>query len=271
MARSNFLQSTNFFVFILFLLVSASLALPSEEVDALNDLLGSFGETAPEDWQEGSDPCSEWYGITCSSGDANVIEISLTSLYLEGTIPDSFGDFSKLQYLDFSENSLSGPIPDSMSNLKSLSQLYLEDNDLTGTIPSYFGNIPSLTIFRVGYNNFQSGEIPESYGNLVKLQRLALPETSRTGTIPQSLSSLVNLEILNLEGNELTSPLPTFLQRNPGYQVELTENNFCCPLPSWMDSSIATCSSHCPASISSSLLLPKFFFLLLAAFFFLFL
>ena len=65
---------------------------------------------------------------------------------LNGTLPTSIGNFSKLVFLDLDNNQLHGNIPSiSLGNLSKLSEiLALESDLLTGTIPSEIGNLSSL-------------------------------------------------------------------------------------------------------------------------------
>lgn len=70
---------------------------------------------------------------------------------LNGSIPPTLGNLSRLQVLDLSQNSLSGPIPPSLGNLKNLIILNLSSNNLSGTIP--------LTIQRFGISSFSDNPL----------------------------------------------------------------------------------------------------------------
>jgi hypothetical protein len=80
--------------------------------------------------------CCQWYGITCSFYERNIIKINLTKNHLHGFIPTSIQHLSKIQYLDLSENNLSSSISSQIGNLTHLTHLSLASNKLTSSIPT---------------------------------------------------------------------------------------------------------------------------------------
>ncbi|GFP93287.1 phytosulfokine receptor 1 [Phtheirospermum japonicum] len=65
-----------------------------------------------------------------------LIGLNLSNNHLGGKIPSKIGDMKSLESLDLSGNNLCGTIPESLSKLNSLSHLNLSNNDLSGQIPT---------------------------------------------------------------------------------------------------------------------------------------
>merc|ERR1712137_175587 len=220
--------------------VMGSCSTPAGQISALNDFynstngnhwLNTFG------WGTNTDPCGNgvgllfWYGIRCDTN-CNVLALELGLNALRGPIPETIDGLNKLEEIDFSNNYLNGPIPPSLGNTKSLEGLYLYANGLSGTIPPELGNLTNLRTFELQINNLV-GTIPTSLGHLVKLSEFDLSDNKLNGTIPAQLSSLQILVFFSVSLNELVSPIPDFLQDEPRYTADLSENLFTCPLPSW--------------------------------------
>ena len=91
-------------------------------------------------WNTNDHECN-WYGMTCD--DNMVVEISLPSNRLSGTIPPEFalgGLGGKVAVLDLSENSIGGSVPSEMGDFHNLNVLDLKDNAFTGAIPADEGD-----------------------------------------------------------------------------------------------------------------------------------
>lgn len=151
----------------------------------------------------------DWFGQRL-----NALQVlDLSSCSITGSIPLSFGDMSRLNYLYLSDNSLSGSIPSSLGQLLSVSVLDLSQNSLTGSIPSSFsalGNLSSLDLSL----NLLSGSIPIGFGLLSGLQLLNLENNSLNGSVPVQLGNLSRLIELGLGHNGLTGSLPNGLFSN---------------------------------------------------------
>ena len=93
---------------------------------------------------------SNWGGVTCEGG--YVKAVSLVSLGLVGTIPDSVGYLSRLQSLVLSSNAISGTIPTSFGQLSLISDLRVDSNSLTGSVPSTLCSSKSLTLLSFSAN-----------------------------------------------------------------------------------------------------------------------
>ena len=144
-------------------LALGALALPAAANIPLTErqvLLGLFNGTDGQNWTNKTgwgapipgDECS-WFGVTCSAGDANVIEIKLSGNRLNGSLPSNLKDLTQLNVFDVFSNNLTGTLPELPANLK---ELRVGANELSGPIPA----LPaSLLVLSAGGNEL-SGSIP---------------------------------------------------------------------------------------------------------------
>ncbi|KAG0514862.1 hypothetical protein BDA96_10G229800 [Sorghum bicolor] len=155
--------------------------------------------------------------------------------------------FSKVTYLDVSNNSISGGLPANMETM-SLKRLYsnqltgpipqltinltlldLSHNSLSGPLPSNFG-APSLRWLHLSSNNFSS-HIPGSICGLQELIILDLANNlSISGTFPSFLQGCANLGLLDLSGNDFTGRLPIWIRDLVELRYLRLSNNFLLPV-----------------------------------------
>ncbi|MBA0728861.1 hypothetical protein Golax_001723 [Gossypium laxum] len=91
----------------------------------------------------------------------NLTIFQLDNNNFEGTtIPDSYGNMSKLLKLSLRNCNLQGPIPD-LSRIPQLGYFDLSNNELTGSIPASFSSLPILQELSLA-NNSLNGSIPSS-------------------------------------------------------------------------------------------------------------
>ncbi|KAF5183121.1 Leucine-rich repeat receptor protein kinase ems1 [Thalictrum thalictroides] len=168
-------------------------------------------------WKSGTECCSAWFGVSCSSGyGKRVTSISLygqldnPKSFLSGTISPSL---SKIRYLtDISLTNLrniTGTFPTFLYNLPDLSIVYIENNKLSGPLPVDIGKLFRLFAFGVSGNRF-TGSIPSSISQLTKLSQLKLDGNLFTGQIPDGIREMKNLTYLNLEKNQFSGKIPDF-------------------------------------------------------------
>jgi hypothetical protein len=82
-------------------------------------------------------PCiGKWYGVLCSSGNRNIVEVSLNTNSLSGIIVSELGMLSYLTGLHLKDNRIRGNIPVEFFETKSLQDIELGLCQLTGTLPS---------------------------------------------------------------------------------------------------------------------------------------
>ncbi|KAL5142299.1 LRR receptor-like serine/threonine-protein kinase GSO1 [Glycine soja] len=169
------------------------------------------------------------------------------------------GNFTSLQTLDLSSNSLSGSIPSELGQLQNLRILQLYSNDLSENIPSEIGSLRKLQVLRIG-DNMLTGEIPPSVANMSELKVLALGYCHLNGSIPFGIGKLKHLISFDSD-NALTGSIPSnfclrdsklqqlFLARNMLFgkfplellncssieQLDLSDNSFEGKLPSILD------------------------------------
>ncbi|KAK8336690.1 hypothetical protein V6Z12_A09G136900 [Gossypium hirsutum] len=175
----------------------------------------------------------EWFTgeIASEIGEhGNLIKIDLSGNHLNGIIPESFVNLTKLETLILSSNQLHGAIPAGLLGITTLQRFSANHNnfvDLPSTNPSM-----SLKILDLSYNKITGRILPQlllgsnlqtvdlSYNILVRLRLGSnylsgpIPSTSFldnnsfTGTIPPQIGSNRKLALLNLAQNKLNGTLP---------------------------------------------------------------
>eukprot|EP00934_Nitzschia_sp_Nitz4_P003348 Nitzschia sp. Nitz4//scaffold35_size145790//25199//27331//NITZ4_003011-RA/size145790-augustus-gene-0.129-mRNA-1//-1//CDS//3329549067//3338//frame0 len=83
----------------------------------------------------------------------NLVDLSLKSSSMTGSIPSFIGALTKLGFLDLDSNELTGPIPAEFGLLTSLDHLLLNRNNLTGTIPVTFTVLYDLDLLLIDDNS----------------------------------------------------------------------------------------------------------------------
>lgn len=143
-------------------------------------LLQRFNEsTGGASWYttwSGSDMCS-WYGVTCSSGTRDVIELSLASNNLRGGFPVGIlQNLTSLETVRFGGNHLTGSLSAGL-------------NSIAGTLPPELGSSwLALVLFKVNNNQLRGG-LPASYSNWTSLSEFSVWSNYLSGSLPASYSS----------------------------------------------------------------------------------
>ncbi|KAH0719291.1 hypothetical protein KY285_015322 [Solanum tuberosum] len=221
---------------------------------------------------------------TIGNGLPNVEKIFLGGNNINGVLPGSISNLSKLTFLELFSNEFTGSIPDSLGNLRQLELLNLYGNSFTSELsfitplanckhlrililsfnplnamlPRSIGNISSLQSFiAVGCN--LKGNVPSEIRNMRNLSTLSLGGNNLTGIAPTTLSSLKNLQRLFLDANRITGPFPIVLCELPNLGIlSLSQNKFLGHIPSCLGNmtslrELYLDSNNFTASIPSSL------------------
>ncbi|XP_022158428.1 probable LRR receptor-like serine/threonine-protein kinase At1g06840 [Momordica charantia] len=119
--------------------------------------------------------------------------------FSQSSIPDSYGNMTKLLKLSLRNCNLQGPIPD-LSMIKNLGYLDLSSNQLSGFIPRNKLSENITTIFLS--NNHLTGTIPSNLSGLPHLQKLSIANNSLNGSVPSTIwqsRTLNSLDSLTIE------------------------------------------------------------------------
>lgn len=178
-------------------------------------------------WLDGNSP-DRWFGVRTDQN-GRVLRLDLYKNNLQGSLPESIGNLTRLRYINIKQNELTGEIPVSLGNLTQLEWLILsgveqkEPNNLTDTYPgkqneatnSFSGSIPNISnldklqILEIANQpNFEDTPLPEGLGNLTDLWFLSLQRNLHTGDIPESFRNLQKMRHLHLHSNKLSGELP---------------------------------------------------------------
>jgi Leucine-rich repeat (LRR) protein len=139
--------------------------------------------THNDNWGTDAD-VGTWYGVMAHP--EGMFELNLYNNNLNGPLPASMAELTRLRWLDLSGNNLTGSLPDNIGNLTNLDQLYLTGNQL-------------------------SGPIPDSIGELTQLINLDLVDNELTGLIPTTIMNLTNTNIM-LFANHLCAEDPVLIE-----------------------------------------------------------
>lgn len=187
-------------------------------------------------------------------GQVDITYFDISIFGITDKLPDRFWTtFSKVKYLDFSNNGISGALPTNMENMP-MEYLQLGSNQISGQIPplprnitlldvsnnSLQGPLPSELIVPQNHmevlilsSNKLSGRIPRSLCRMQYLNTLNLANNIFRGDFP--CFGLKNVEVLLLSNNRFSGTFPAFLERCTQLLViDLSRNNFSGKLPMWI-------------------------------------
>lgn len=188
---------------------------PLEDKRALLEFLTIMRPTRSLNWNETSQVCNIWTGVTCNQDGSRIIAVRLPGVGLNGQIPpNTISRLSALRVLSLRSNRINGVLPADFVDLKDLAFLYLQDNNLSGPLPLDFSVWKNLTIVNLSNNGF-NGTIPDSLSRLRRIQSLNLANNSLSGDVPD-LSVLSSLQHIDLSNNDdLNGPIPNWLRKFP--------------------------------------------------------
>ncbi|XP_044492114.1 probable leucine-rich repeat receptor-like protein kinase At1g68400 isoform X1 [Mangifera indica] len=159
-------------------------------------------------WNDTSDPCSGWTGVSCLQN--RVSRLVLENLELSGSF-QSLTFLTQLRVLSLKNNRFTGSVPD-LSNFTALKLLFLSHNEFSGDFPASVQSLSRLYRLDLSYNNF-TGWIPATVNHLTHLLTLRLEENGFSGQITDL--NLQNLQDFNVSGNKLSGKIPDSLSSFP--------------------------------------------------------
>ncbi len=149
----------------------------------------------------------DWTGVRCDRAKVTVKGIDIHDAKLAGSLPSEFSQLSGIEWLVFSNNSLTGTIPEAWWNFEKLKLLNLSANEITGQLSPRLWKLTSLLSLDVDDNRL-TGEIPEVSDDSSHLKLLKADSNLLNGTLPASLWNLHNMTHLSFKYNNLTGELP---------------------------------------------------------------
>lgn len=140
-----------------------------------------------------------------------------------------YGDIPGLNYIDFSQNSITSDILRVGlwgTYLPQLITLYLHENSMTGNINGTIKDLSKLRDFRA-YSNSLTGPLPSTVGEMTRLEYLLLSSNSLNSSIPHAIGQATGLQYLDLSSNSFTGTVPHNLTYNTGLvELKLNSNSF---------------------------------------------
>ncbi|KAM7499937.1 hypothetical protein LguiA_024351 [Lonicera macranthoides] len=141
----------------------------------------------------------------------SLVHIDMSVNPLRGSIPEAFGSMVSLENLYLGDCELDGELPNSLKNLSRLKSLDLSLNDLSGQVYEFFqtwaaNGKNSLEILDLSFNQL-SGLLPD-ITKLPSLRQLKLAYNHLNGSFPETFCQISRLVCLDLSHNQMTGSLP---------------------------------------------------------------
>jgi len=213
--------------------------------EVLNDrqaLVDLYNATNGANWNNNSgwldgNPSGSWHGVTVNSN-GRVVRLDLYKNGLQGNLPASIGNLTKLTYLNVKGNQLTGNIPSEIGNMASIEWMILSGrtvdqpsfsmkqppkdltypyhpgkynsatNDFTGAIPTTIGKLKNLKRFELSGSSITS--LPDEIGNCTALEGIYISWSKNLNQeIPSTIGNLTNLHQLYMESDRLIGAIPS--------------------------------------------------------------
>jgi Leucine-rich repeat (LRR) protein len=158
--------------------------------------------------------------------DSLLQRVSIKGCSFTGSLPDSIGHATNLDFFQIEDNAIAGTIPPSLVQLPNMETLGLHGNLLTGTIPDFPQTDNNKLIeFAVGGNQLE-GPLPANLGRLKALKIFYSEENNLVGSIDSELFGLPALEQVWLYNNGLSGNIPSIQSSAVALQqVYLNDND----------------------------------------------
>ena len=116
-------------------------------------LVAIYGSTSGGSWTNNTNwlsdrPMGEWHGVS-TDAEGRVTSLLLNNNQLDGSIPPSIGNLSRLRDLSLKDNNLRGSVPSSIGNLSNLKRLSFQGTGFSGPLPRSFTGL-NLTHLYLG-------------------------------------------------------------------------------------------------------------------------
>ncbi|KAL4576199.1 hypothetical protein LXL04_012288 [Taraxacum kok-saghyz] len=166
--------------------------------------------------------------------------LSFSENQLTGSLPSALGTmFPLLEFLQLWGNQLNGPLPTSISNCTKLEHLEVDRNNFSGKLTVDFAKLKNIYLISLGYNLYGFGEdddmkFIDTLKNCSKLKLLQLNDCKFQGVLPTSIGNLSDqLTSLDLERNDIHGNLPSSIGNLVGLtRLFLSDNQFTGKIPS---------------------------------------
>ena len=173
------------------ILESDSLAL----VDLYNHCNGENWDQQ-ELWLEG--PLIDWSGVQTTGN--RVTNLTMVYNGIEGDIPESFGDLTRLRTMHITGNDIES-LPSTFGNLESLQESWM-GYTLLSSLPANFGDLDSLDVLSLS-DNPDITQLPASFGDLELLRWFGIGRCALT-SLPSNFGNLGSLVQCYIDDNEIT-------------------------------------------------------------------
>ncbi|CAH1447046.1 unnamed protein product [Lactuca virosa] len=227
-------------LFLQVFVIVSLLPLVFADLNSDKQALQAFAAAVPHgsklQWDNSTNICTSWVGITCTPDATRVLIVRLPAVGLTGPIPsNTLGELDALRVLSLRSNFLNGSLPSDLLSLPSLRSLFLQHNNFTGNIPDFLPR--RLHILDLSYNFF-TGNIPATIQFLSRLTGLFLQNNSLSGPIPNV--TFPKLKHFNISNNHLNGSIPSSFKALPS--ASFLGNPFLCGVP------LKSCLHHPPSS-----------------------
>lgn len=165
------------------------------------------------------------------AGLKSITNLNISGNLFQGSVMGVF--LESLEVIDLRRNQFQGHISqvqfNSSYNWSRLVYVDLSENQLSGEIFHNFSQAQNLKHLSLAYNRFTRQEFPQ-IGTLLGLEHLNLSRTSLIGDIPSEILQLSSLRTLDLSMNHLTGQIPTVSAKNLGI-IDMSHNNLSGEIP----------------------------------------
>ncbi|KAI3749793.1 hypothetical protein L2E82_20409 [Cichorium intybus] len=212
-----------------FFVIALLLPVACGDLNSDKQALQAFAAAVPHgsklEWDNTTNICTSWVGVTCTSDGTRVLTVRLPAVGLTGPIPsNTLGELDALRVLSLRSNFLNGSLPSDLLSLPSLRSLFLQHNNFSGNIPDFLPR--RLHILDLSYNSF-TGDIPTTIQFLTRLTGLFLQNNSLSGPIPNV--TFPKLKHFNISFNHLNGSIPLSFKALPS--SSFLGNPFLCGIP----------------------------------------